>query len=446
MQTGPVSELQSLTDRLGERLSLSVAIDDPQMRLLSYSPHYGAVDEQRLASILHRKANPEASEWAYRHGAHQATSWFRLPSNPELGMMSRVCVPIRSHGLHLGYLWLIDPNKSLTPEQIALAEQAADEAALILYHERLNRDLQQARERELLRDLLNPDPAVRAHAVTGLAEENLIQTDRPLRVLTLDTTDPPDRPDRSTAAELALAHARWLIPSRRSLHLMRPDHGILVIVIDRNTRPADLAARIKAEYAKAFPENNINGPRIGIGTQVAKLADAHLSYREAQHALSIGRALDMDGITEWSDLGIYRFIAELPLDKISMETVHPALAKIRDSNATGDLLDTLETYLDLAGDIKATSEQLAVHRTTLYNRLAKIEKLGDVDLHHGTDRLALHLGLKIAHLSSGPSRVTRSANHHRHLSTQNVTDDNPASKPSRPRQGRARNGHSVRVE
>lgn len=418
MQTGPVSDLQSLTERLGERLSLSVAIDDPQMRLLSYSPHYGAVDEQRLASILHRIANSEATEWAFRHGARKATRWFRLPGNPELGMMSRVCVPIRSHGLHLGYLWLIDPKELLTPEQITLAEQAADEAALILYHESLIRDLQQARERELLRDLLDPDPAVRAHAVIGLAEGNLIETGRPFRVLILDTTDPPDRSDRSTAAELALAYARRLMPSRRSLHLVRPGHGILVIAQDRNTRVMELAARIKTEYTKAFPKNNITGPRIGIGTQVAKLADAHLSYREAQHAVSIGRALGMDGITEWSDLGIYRFVAELPLDKISMETVHPALAKIRDGDATGGLLDTLETYLDLAGDIKATSEQLAVHRTTLYSRLAKIEKLGEVDLRHGTDRLALHLGLKIAHLSSGSSIVTPSANHHQHLGSQ----------------------------
>jgi sugar diacid utilization regulator len=399
MQTGNVSELQSLTDRLGERLSLTVAIDDPQMRLLSYSPHYGAVDEQRLASILHRKANPEAIEWAFRHGAQKAMEWFRLPANTDLGMLSRLCVPIRSHDLHLGYLWLIDRNESLTREQIALAEQAADEAALILYHEGLIRDLQQARERELLRDLLDPDAEVRANAVTGLAEENLIETDRPLRVLTLDTTGPPDRASRGTAAELALALARRLMPSRRSLHLIRPDHAILVIVVDGNRRPAELAARIKAEYLKAFPKNHISGPRIGIGTEVARLADAYHSYREAQHAVRIGRALGMDGITEWSDLGIYRFIAELPLDKIRMETVHPALARIRDRDASGELLDTLETYLDLAGDIKAASEQLALHRTTLYNRLAKIEKLGGVDLSHGTERLALHLGLKIAHLS-----------------------------------------------
>jgi sugar diacid utilization regulator len=77
-----------------------------------------------------------------------------------------------------------------------------------------------------------------------------------------------------------------------------------------------------------------------------------------------------------------------------METVHSGLAKIRGGDATGDLLDILETFLDLAGDIKATSEQLAVHRTTLYNRLAKIQRLGDVDLHAAPERF--HHGIVVA--------------------------------------------------
>ena len=116
-----MSELQSLTDRLGEQVSRSVAIDDPEMRLQSYSPHYGAVDEQRLASILHRQANPEAIEWAGLHDVRSATGWVRVPANPERGMLSRVCVPIRFGDQLLGYLWLIDQDESMTSADLALA-------------------------------------------------------------------------------------------------------------------------------------------------------------------------------------------------------------------------------------------------------------------------------------------------------------------------------------
>lgn len=391
-----MSDLQRLTDRVGEQLSRSVAIDDPQMRLQSHSPHFGAVDDQRLASILHRKANPEAIAWARKHGAHQATSWIRLPANPEFGMMSRVCVPIRFRDLHLGYLWLIDADETLTAEEIAVAERAADEAANILYRDGLLNNLQRARERELLRDLLDDDPAVRAQAVSGLAEDALIDIARPVRVLVLDTEEPADHSDRADSADLSLAHARRQLPIRRGLHLVRPDHAILVVAVDRDTKPVELATRIKADYERGLQHVDLEGVRVGIGTQVAHLAEAHHSYRQAQQATRIGRVLGLDGIVEWSELGIYRMLAELPFQQINLDLLHPALGKLAGRD---DLLQTLEVFLDLAGDMKATSEQLVIHRTTLYHRLVKIEEIGEVSLKKGTDRLALHLGLKLGHLS-----------------------------------------------
>lgn len=385
-----MSDLQRLTDRVGEQLARSVAIDDPQMRLQSHSPHYGAVDDQRLASILHRKANPEAIAWARKHGAHQATGWMRLPANPEFGMMSRVCVPIRFRDLHLGYLWLIDADETLTAEEIAVAVRAADEAATILYRDGLLNNLQRARERELLRDLLDDDPAVRAEAVSGLAEDALMDVSRPVVVLVLDTSDPVDGEE---AADLSLVHARRQLPIRRGLHLVRPDHGILVVAVDRDTRPVELAARVKADYERGLRRT---GARVGIGAQVTRPADAYQSYRQAQQATRIGRVLGLDGIVEWSELGIYRMLAELPFQQINLDLLHPALGKLA---GRAELLHTLEVFLDLAGDIKATSEQLVIHRTTLYHRLVKIEEIGEVSLKKGTDRLALHLGLKLGHLS-----------------------------------------------
>ena len=59
---------------------------------------------------------------------------------------------------------------------------------------------------------------------------------------------------------------------------------------------------------------------------------------------------------------------------------------------------TLETYLDLAGDAKASAERLSLHRGTLYYRLQKAERIAGVDMRSGGDRLALHLGFKLARL------------------------------------------------
>jgi sugar diacid utilization regulator len=402
-----MSELQRLTDQLGERLSRSVAIDDPRMRLQSYSPHYGAVDEQRIASILHRQANAEAIEWAFEHGVQKATGWVRVPANPERGMLSRVCVPIRFGDVHLGYLWLIDHDESMTPEELALADDAADRAAAIMYRESLVTDLQRSRERELLRDLLDDDPAVREQAINGLAEEALFELDRPVVALVLDIHDPPGVADRAQAADLALATARRLVPIRRSLYLVRPEHAILVVAVDRDTHTEEIAARMKTAYEGALDSQvGIRGVRVGTGTSVPNARDMYLTYRQARTAARVARVLGLGAVVPWDDLGVYRLLAELPPEQVNDESLHPALAKLDAHDDGAQLLQTLETYLDNAGDVRLTADQLFLHRSTLYHRLSRIEELGVVNLKSGSDRLDLHLSLKLAHLAG---RLTASA-------------------------------------
>jgi DNA-binding PucR family transcriptional regulator len=63
------------------------------------------------------------------------------------------------------------------------------------------------------------------------------------------------------------------------------------------------------------------------------------------------------------------------------------------------LVETLGTYLEHAGDAKATAAALNVHRTSLYYRLHRIEELAGVDLSSGEDRLMCHMALRLARLS-----------------------------------------------
>ena len=58
------------------------------------------------------------------------------------------------------------------------------------------------------------------------------------------------------------------------------------------------------------------------------------------------------------------------------------------------LLATLETFLDLAGDVQAVAQRLSLHRSSLYYRLDRIAHLAGIDLADGLVRLDLHLALK----------------------------------------------------
>ena len=76
------------------------------------------------------------------------------------------------------------------------------------------------------------------------------------------------------------------------------------------------------------------------------------------------------------------------------------------------LVETLETFLDRAGKVNETASTLNIHRSTLYYRLAKIEEITKTDLHTGSDRLLLHLEVKLWRLLSlvrEDSMVSRSS-------------------------------------
>jgi DNA-binding PucR family transcriptional regulator len=123
-------------------------------------------------------------------------------------------------------------------------------------------------------------------------------------------------------------------------------------------------------------------------------AIGRLAKQAARVAATIGRA---GPVARWQDLGVYRTLAQLPAGADAAASLDPRLATLFDQ-ADGPVITTLETYLDLAGDAKASAERLSLHRGTLYYRLQKAERIAGVDLRSGCDRLALHLGFKLARL------------------------------------------------
>jgi DNA-binding PucR family transcriptional regulator len=66
------------------------------------------------------------------------------------------------------------------------------------------------------------------------------------------------------------------------------------------------------------------------------------------------------------------------------------------------LVPTLEAFLDCAGDVQRTARELHVHRTTLYYRLERAEKISGLSLRNGRDRLLLHLVLGLRRVHGKP--------------------------------------------
>lgn len=404
-----VNELQRIVDALGRNTQRAVAVHDRQGRILAYSSHDGPVDPVRAASILTRRTPAESLAWSRAQGFEKAAGPMRVPANDELGMVSRVCAPARFDGKVVAFLWLVDADESLTPEQFDQVGKSAEAVAAAVHRERLVEEIERGRERELLRDLCSEQPPLREQAADELAERGFLTRSetcvafvvRPVQKRVAMARD--DTAVRE-AVERGLERSRALVPPRQAIQLVRHDHALLVLGLSRRDGASGKLEQLAAELQSAVVEalDGVRGWRVvvGIGEPQAKPVDLHVSYRRAHQAAEVAGLLESFGtVTGWWQLGVYQTLLDLPLGALGVESLHPGLRRLLESRESLIWLQTLETWFDLGCDARGAAELLGLQRGSLYHRLHRIEQLAQVDLSRGDDRLALHLGLKIGRLA-----------------------------------------------
>ncbi len=396
-----LEELQRIADSLAAGLQRSVAIDDPQHRLLVHTSHHGeTVDRHRVESIMDKTVGQNVIDWIRGHGIATATVPVRIEPNEQLGVVARVCVPVRSQGILLAYLWLLDADGSVSGADLEQAMASADTAGGVLFREQLLGDIRRGRERELLRDLLSSDAAVREHAAAQLVDGDRLPADGSVVVLALDVTDGGPGAD-DVAVELALHRVASRLLPLRAISTSRSGAGGVLLVGGRSLPGTDRLRAVAEALCKETADVLGDGAtvRVGIGPVVSSVAESHQSHRGAQDALRVAALVPgFSAIASWDELGIYRLLVQLPLEQLRDNAVPPGLLRLVEADESGQLVQTLEVYLDEAGRVPATIDLLKIHRTSLYYRLNKIEQLTGMDLSRGGDRLALHLGIKLARL------------------------------------------------
>jgi PucR C-terminal helix-turn-helix domain/GGDEF-like domain len=402
-----VSELQAIVDSIATRAGRPALIEDRRQRVVVYSEQTEPMDEVRRLSILRRQTTAEVIAFFRDVGVQQATCAIRTPACQRLGMLPRVCIPIRHGDLLLGFLWFLDPDQSMTDEEIARVSPTTSDLALALYRENLSGEIASRRETEAVRLLLADEPDERQHGAFALLDDGALADDGPaIAMVAKLSMHPGERPDdlARIAMEQALMDSRrWLGP-RQAVHLSRYDHGVLLVRCRRrhgDVELQDIAAHLSASLqGAACGLPSVSEAVVGVGQVRSGLADLRDSYDEAALAMRVALQLPAAGpIAWWSKLGVYRVLSQLSGEDLRNASVHPGLEKLLDDPLHLPLLETLETYLDLACSAGATAQQMNLHRTSLYYRLQRVEELADTSLKDGNERLSLHLALKVARLT-----------------------------------------------
>jgi hypothetical protein len=406
--------VQEIVDRLAARVSRPAILEDRHLRLIAYSAHDEPVDDVREASILRRHASAEVSRWLSGLDIRQARRPVRVPDNPELRMLPRVCVPIRHKGVLLGYLFFIDADGSMTAADLEWCEREAVELGARMHLDSVAGLVSSARMAEQVRTLLSDSPMA-AVAARELADDGLVATDgvvvAVLQAIAGGAAAGAAIQDR--LAEALMGSPR-LYRRDRALCLVQKDHGVLVMAAPSDA-DLQLQAQLDCVRAVAVGELGATSPGVavvvGVGGHRSALSEAVHSYHEARMAAMAAATLPGVGETvRWSHLGVYQVAATLADRGECPPVPHDGLRQLLDIPEALPLLETLETYLDAAGNAQLTAELLHLHRTSLYYRLQRVEQLARTDLKDGVERLALHLSLKVARMTGqyAPRRGTSS--------------------------------------
>jgi hypothetical protein len=369
--------LQEIVDALSVKLGRPVLVDDVDLRPLAYSIQFGELDTVRTESILGRTAPDAARDRLFGHGIRSASEPVRIPPHPDIGMEARIAIPVLRGRRRLGFLWLIE-DRPVADSELALARAAAADAAHVLQSEVDSHLDRRVREQELLSALLGQDAAASGAAAMVLEADHYVPA-RPLMVIV----------GAGAAVEDAIDRFRARIPVKHALCGEIGGRATSVVGAQATMRGAQLAEALKS----VVPEGA--AAHAGEGDAVPELSDVRASHRRALQALrvAIDRGLDL---ARWDELRAYRLLAALP--PTAFDDVPDGLKRLLEGGHE-QLVLTLETYLDHAGDVKSTAAELWLHRTSLYYRLRRIEEIAGVDLNRGEDRLLCHVALRLSRLA-----------------------------------------------
>jgi PucR C-terminal helix-turn-helix domain/GGDEF-like domain len=397
-----VDQLQQTIEDLAQRLGRSVAVDDPALRLIACSSHFGDADPARLDSLVGRRVEGVMRDFVMSSGISQWRGPGRIPARPDLGTeRDRVGFPLRTRYELLGFMWILDDG-SISEEEMRLAAETARDVEEILARRLMLQKDTDAEQESAVLGLLSAARDDRAGAARDLLDSGFFPRSTGFAVVALQSgasstgAEHPDRElVRHAIRRATMARPRTSVASAVS----GPNSLVVVGGLHNQSDLRELATALHRELATADP-----GPgqqiTVGVGSTRAQLADAAVSYDQAVTAAGVaarrGRPIGVWGEDP----------TELLLEVVCRPSwdahLVPEVLTTLDETQPPPTLDVVQSFLDHAGNALATAEALHSHRSTVYYHLGKFQTSTGLDLDDGGTRLMLQLWFRISRRT--PSR------------------------------------------
>ena len=393
-------EVQGIVDHLAATLKRSVVIDDPHVRMLFSSEHFGDEDPVRVEAILKRQADSKAIGHVLAQGV---ASWTRagiIPPNQEFGMQARVCVPVRWRGELLALIIVMDADESVTTSELSAITDAAHRLAPLLADDLASAADEMAREQPVLH-LVGPEPSLRRRALADLAARGDSAGFEQVTAIRLAL--PRNSPDASLShVNVAMRSALALpAPPEAGERLSAVDHGSAVLLLGSRRPLGSESLRAHAERMLSRVHDLSSGTFHAVAGVGPSLPGLDRAFETAELAGLASRAATVafGGVAAaWEELGPYGPLLRIPENELGRQVLPAEVQRLLAVDRDGQMATTLRTFLDAGCSAPAAAGTLNIHKTTLYYRLGRIEELTGLDLSDGRTRLTMHLGLTLMDL------------------------------------------------
>ncbi len=366
--------LQEVARALSAAIGGTVVMLDWQGEEMSSANFRRELPPGALASI---RAETEARNAAGRPAAFE-------PSHDEVsGRALALPVTAEPQGGPRAWIIAIRDGGGLGEFERLILHQAVTIVALELMRRRVVRDT----ERRLAGDIL-------AEVVAGeLDEAELRGRLRPFGVgasaaVLIFALSDPEAAENALEAALVEAGSPALVATR---------DGLLCAVVDGSIDdPVGLAGRAREALARE------HGPVRAAASRTSGVAQLKRAFFEARYALEAGALLDgrAPEVSSWRDLGALQFLLSVQEDEALRLFRESVLGPIEHGEGEygGELLRSLEAFVEHNGQWERAARELYCHRHTLRYRIRRVEQLTGRDLSSARDRIEFWLALKAREL------------------------------------------------
>lgn len=386
-------------ERMAASLGRALSLEDLDGVLLAYSSNQPTTDRVRVNFLLSKKVPADVSSWQLSHGIASAVRPVIVPANEELGMLGRVCVPLLARGYRVGYLWVLQDAeedaaailpalKKIRREQDELAEMLLDTNTAESEHRR-------RREAQFLLACSGNEQAT--EAVAGWSE---VRGRGPWQTATvLRVPDPAERHTRPRDPEervllQRISALQATVGIQAALFSAGTETHAVILFSGSPGRAA--SAEVLDRYRHEIARRSGRPPRedvLGMSEPFTDLRQLPAAYRQSRHAAQAAAAdAPLGPVADYRAIGIYQFLGGASRELAPVESVH--FGELKDQDRAGELLPLLELLYDSDGSIQEVAKELHLHRSSLYNRLARIRAVVGSDPLKGRLRLELHAALK----------------------------------------------------